>query len=157
MKKTATFSLMIALTMVTSMASAADFKPFSKVKDICPKCPKTTVDTITLNNNVKIRAKVVAENTNFLVVQRYGELRTVPRTRIMSVDWANGSKSTNLKSQDQILLRNGHVLTGSIIEEKNKPTGYFRMRSSLSKQTYVVLKTQVSEAYKAGSRYNFKP
>lgn len=138
------------------MALAADFKPFSRVKDVCPKCPKTAIDTITLNNNVKIRAKVVAENTSFLVVQRYGEVRTVPRTRIMSVSWANGSKSKNLASQDQILLRTGHVLTGSIIEEKNKPTGYFRLQSALNKQTYVVMKTQVKEAYKAGQPYTFK-
>lgn len=141
---------------VSSAAVAQDFQPFSNVKDVCPSCPKTATDVITLNNNTKIRAKVVAENTDFMVIVRYGELRVVPRSKVESVVWGDGSKAAGLTSQDQIVLKNGHVLTGSITEEKDEPSSYFRMQSGVNKQTYVIFKTQVSKAYKAGSPYTFK-
>lgn len=151
-----TLMAMGMLCGMSSMALAQDFKPFSNVKDVCPACPKPTTDVITLDNNTKIRAKVVAENVEFMVIVRYGEVRVVLRRKVESVSWGDGSKSAGLTSQDQLVLNNGHVLTGSITEEKDTPSAYFRMQSGVNKQTYVIFKSQVAKAYKAGSVYTFK-
>ncbi len=141
--------------LCATTANAQDFKPFTKVKDVCPACPKKASDKITLNNNLTITAKIVAENNVFYVLSLYGEIRTVPKARIMSVEWANGNKPSGLVSQDQIVLKNGVVLNGSIAEEKNKP-GFFRMQSSLNNQTFIVFKDQIRVVYKAGTEYTFK-
>lgn len=143
------------MVLWASPALAVDFVPFSKVEDVCPECPKKAEDTITLSNGVKIKAKIVAENSSFLVVMRYGEVRAVPQSRIQSVDWSNGSKMGSLTSQDQLVLLNGHVLTGSILEDKTEPVAYFRLQSSVNNQTFVVFKSQVKEAYKSGKVHNF--
>lgn len=141
---------------MTSAAAAQDFQPFSNVEDVCPACPKPATDVIALNNNTKVRAKVVAENADFMVIVRYGEVRVVPRRKVESVVWGEGTKPAGLTSQDQIVLNSGHVLTGSITEEKDEPAAYFRMQSGVNKQTFVIFKSQVSRAYKAGSAYTFK-
>lgn len=142
--------------MFASEASALKFTPFSNVKDVCPKCPKATTDTITFQNNVKVKARIIAETNAFYVIERYGEVRLVPLSDILSIDWGGGSKPAGLTSQDQIVLLNGHVLTGSIIDEKDAPKGgYFRMRSSTNNQTYIVFKKQAESVYKGGRAYTF--
>ncbi len=133
-------------------AHAATFVPFSKVKDVCPECPKRSTDVVTLQNNTELRVRVVAENSSFYVIERYGEVRALPKAMIMSVEWANGSKQSGLSTQDQIVLNNGLVITGSIVEEKDKP-GYYRIQSSTNNQTVVVFANQAAEVYKAGSKY----
>ena len=135
-------------------AWSVNYKPFTKVEDVCPKCPKRASDTITLNSSAEVRAKIVAENNDFVVLTRYGEVRALPKSRVQSVEWANNSQPSGLTSQDQIVLRSGHVLTGSIIEEKSDP-GYFRLQSSINQQTFVVFNSQIESVYKAGSRYQF--
>ena len=74
--------------------------------------------------------------------------------RIKSMTWATGNAPSNLTSQDQLLLKSGHVLTGTILEEKAKP-GLFRLQSSTSRQTYVVFKAQVAQAFRGGQAYTF--
>ena len=134
-----------------SAAAAADFKAFSTVEDVCPTCAKRAVDTITLDNGTKVKARIEAENEDYLVLSRYGEVRIIPKSRLMSVEWANNSERSGLTSQDQLVLSSGHVLTGSIIEE-NQEQGVYRLQSSLNQQIYVVFATQVESIYKAGSR-----
>ena len=132
-------------------AFAQDTQPFSKVNDVCPSCAKSTQDTITLGNGSEIVARVVAENDDFFVVERYGELRSVQKGSGMKVAWSNSREPVGLSSQDQIVLKNGHILTGSLVEEKNKPALY-RLQSSLNKQTYIVFKDQVRFLYKGGKQ-----
>lgn len=135
-------------------ASAQSYTPFTPVQDVCPDCAKTPTDVITLNSNETIKAKIVAENNAFYVVSRYGEVRVVPKGSIMSVEWANGSKPGGLLSQDQILLKSGHVFTGKIVEERDKP-GYFKLQSQLNNQTFIVFKSKVQAIYKGGVSYSF--
>jgi hypothetical protein len=143
----ASLALLVGAPIAT--ASAVQFAPFSKVKDVCPSCPKRATDTITMDDNSKVQGRVVAQNDMFFVVSRFGELRTVPSARVMSIDWANGNQPPGLLSQDQILLRTGVVLTGNIIEEKDKPA-YYRLQSSINNQTYVVFKNQAESVFKGG-------
>lgn len=137
--------------MVTSTATAADFRPFAAVQDVCPTCPKRAEDNITMDNGTKVKARIEAENDDYLILSRYGEVRMLPKSRLMSVDWANNSARTGLTSQDQIVLNTGHVLTGNIIEE-NTETGLYRLQSSLNQQIYVVFAKEAEAIYKAGSR-----
>ncbi len=137
--------------MVSSTAMAADFRPFSTVEDVCPTCPKRAEDTITLDNGTKVKARIVAENDDYLILSRYGEVRVLPKSRLMSVDWANNSARSGLTSQDQIVLGNGHVITGNIIEE-NSETGLYRLQSSLNQQIYVVFAKEAEAIYKGGSK-----
>ncbi len=151
-------SAMLALSLIASFssapASAQALQPFTTVKDVCPTCPKKATDVVTLRNDTKITGQVIAENQAFVVIARYGELRMVPVVRIKSMTWATGNAPSNLTSQDQLLLKNGHVLTGTIIEEKAKP-GLFRLQASSSRQTYVVFKAQVAQAFRGGQPYTF--
>lgn len=151
-----TIVLTLLTMLISSPALAVDFVPFSKVEDVCPECPKKAEDVITLSNGIKIKAKVVAENSSFLVLSRYGELRMVPQSRVQSVDWSNGSKMNNMTSQDQLVLLSGHVLTGSILEDKTEPVAYFRLQSSVNNQTFVIFKSQVKEAYKSGKPHTIE-
>jgi hypothetical protein len=143
--------LILALVVAAPLgtADAVQFTSFTKVKDVCPTCPKRASDTITMDDNSKVQGRIVAQNDMFFVVARYGELRTVPAARVMSIDWANGNQPPGLLSQDQILLRTGVVLTGNIIEEKDKPA-YYRLQSAVSNQTYVVFKNQAESVFKGG-------
>ncbi len=147
-------ALMCGLLFLAPAASAqaANFAPFSAVKDVCPECPKRSSDVITLQNDSVLRVRVVAENSSFYVIERYGEIRALPKGMIMSVEWANGSKQAGLSTQDQIVLNSGLVITGSIVEERETP-GYFRIQSSVNNQTIVVFASQAAEVYKAGSKY----
>ena len=109
---------------------------------------------IELNDGQTIRAKVVAENNAFYVIERFNEVRSVPLDSIKSVEWADGSRPANLRGQDQLLLENGHVISGTITDEKDEPA-YFQVKSSISDFTYVVFKAEVKKAYKGGAEYPF--
>lgn len=152
-----TFGLLVCAWMVCVPCSAlaVDFVPFGSVHDVCPTCPKRAVDEITLNNKLTVKAKIVAENTLFYVVHRFGEVRAVPKANVAGVVWANGTRRSGLLSQDQIVLTHGVVFTGSIVEEKSNP-GFFRLQSSLNNQTFVIFKVKVRSVFKAGTEYTFK-
>ena len=130
---------------------AQDTQPFSKVTDVCPTCAKPAQDVLTLGDGTELQARVVAENDDFFVVERHGEVRSVSKSSGMRVAWANSREPVGLSSQDQIVLNNGHILTGSLVEEKDKPALY-RLQSSLNTQTYIVFKDQVRSLYKGGKR-----
>ena len=151
MKRWILGSVVGLMCLGSAQGMAADFRPFSSVEDVCPTCAKRAVDTITLDNGTKVKARIEAENDDYLVLSRYGEVRIIPKSRLMSVEWANNSERSGLTSQDQLVLSSGHVLTGSIIEE-NKEQGIYRLQSSLNQQIYVVFGTQVESVYKAGRR-----
>ncbi|QDG54309.1 hypothetical protein FIV42_27255 [Persicimonas caeni] len=144
----------LAVSGLSVAASAADFVPFSKVENVCPDCKKPKADVISMSNGSTIRGTVVAENTDFYTVVRYGEVRAVPRSSVQSIAWADGSKPSSLLDKDQIVLNNGHVLSGTIVDEKDEPA-FFQIKSSFSDYTYMVTKSQVKKAYKGGSEYSF--
>jgi hypothetical protein len=144
----ATLTLLLAIS-APQVADAVEFRPFAKVKDVCPTCPKRATDLITMDNGTKVSGRVVAQSDAFFVIALYGELRAVPIGRVTSVTWANGSQPPGLTSQDQILLNNGTVFTGTIIQDNEKPS-FYRIQSSINKQTYVVFKSQAKMVVRAG-------
>lgn len=142
------------LVGVSATAFAVDFKPFSKVGNVCPDCEQSKADVISLSKGGSVRGTVVAENTDFYVVVRYGEVRAIPRGDVQSIKWANGTKPSGLMDKDQIVLKNGHVLSGTIVDETDEPA-FFQVKSSFSDYTYTVAKGSVASAYKSGSEYSF--
>lgn len=144
-------SVVCAVMSVTGVSTAADFRPFTPVQDVCSACSKRAEDAITMDNGTKVKARIEAENDDYLILSRYGEVRLMPKTRLTSVDWANNAARSGLTSQDQVILKKGHVITGTIIEE-NAETGLLRIQSSLNQQIYVVFAREAEAIYKAGTR-----
>lgn len=154
--KTLVCALMLGgIGLVSSTATAQQFKPFTSVENVCPDCEQAPADVVEMSNGDSIRGTVVAENADFYVMVRYGEVRVLPRSDVQAIEWADGNKPSGLMNKDQILLRSGHVLSGTIVEETDKPA-HFKIKSSFNDQTYVVFKKVVDKAYKDGQQYSFE-
>ncbi len=94
------------------------FTPFTTVSNVCPSCPKRKTDEVKLTSGLTLACKIVAQNDSYYVVTRFGELRAVMRNEIASIKWADESKGAQLSTGDQVLLKNGVVLHGSIVEQQ---------------------------------------
>lgn len=139
------------MAMAGTAAAQVSYEPFSEVENACPDCDKPAADEITLDNGETIRGTIVAKNDDFWVVERYGEVRAIPNGKIKSTSFEDGSRPSNLESQDQIVLPNGHVLTGEIVDESDKP-GHFQIESSILNVSYVVFKKKAQALYRGGSK-----
>jgi hypothetical protein len=149
-----TASALLSTLIVLIALPAFAFEPFTSVTNVCESCEQAPADVVTLTSGEKIRGDVVGENPSFYVVVRYGKARAIPRAEVQSIDWEGGSKPSGVTSGDQILLNNGVVFSGTIIEDKDKPA-LFQLKSSWTDQTYIVFKSQVKEAYRSGSKVDF--
>ena len=144
----------VALVGVSTATFAQDYTPFGQVENVCPECEETKADVLEITGGLTVRGTVVAENSDFYTVVRFGEVRAIPRRDVQSIAWADGTKPSGLNTKDQILLNNGHVLSGTIIDEKDEPA-FFQIKSSFADYTYSVAKGQVDKAYKSGQEYSF--
>lgn len=140
--------LMLAAALVVAFATLG-FTPFTPVKNVCPECKQAPSDVVTLSSGETLRAQVIGENPSFYVVVRYGEARAIPRNEVRGIEWASGSKPPNVTSSDHILLKNGVVFAGNIVEDKAKPP-LIQLKSNWTDQTYVIFKSEVQEAYRSG-------
>lgn len=139
--------IVAAITLIA--AQALGYPPFTPVKNVCPQCTQQKADIIKTSDGKTIRGTVVAINPDFYTIVRFSEARAIPRAEVQSVEWANGTKTGGVDTRDQIFLKNGTVLTGSIVDDKEKPAVY-QLKSSYNGMTYVVFKDQVDKFYKAG-------
>ena len=142
-------TLTVAALVTLISANAAAWEPFTAVTNVCASCQQEPADVVTLTNGTKIRGTVVGENAKFWVVVRFTEARAIPKGEVQGIEWANKSKPSSVTTSDQVLLKNGVVLAGTIIEDKAKPP-VFQIKSAYLNQTYVVFKAEVAEAYKSG-------
>ncbi len=145
----AVFTILVAF-VTTAQAQDYSFKSFSDVKSVCPQCEPPASDVLKLKNGSEVRATVVAINPAFYTVSRYGEVRTIPNGDVTSVEYEKGNKPSGIDSQDQIVLKNGHVLTGTISLENEKPA-YYQIKSSTLDYTYTVFEPQAVKVYKKGN------
>ena len=103
------------------------------------------------------RAVRIVPQSEKYVVERFGQIRVVGKQLIGNVTFAGGNKPSGLTAGDHILLKNGHVLVGTIVEEKESP-GLFRLDSRLgNKSQFIAFKTQIASVYKDGKPYAFEP
>ncbi len=148
MKTTMIAAAVFAVTASASLPAFA-WEPFTVVTNVCETCVQAPGDVVTLSNGTKIRGQVVGENNDFWVVVRYTEARAIPKREVQSIEWANKTKPFEVTSTDQILLKNGVVLNGKIIQDKSKPPA-MELKSSYLDQTFIVFKKEVAAAYRSG-------
>lgn len=141
-----------AVTFISS--SAFSFEPFAEVQNVCPECTPRKSDALTTNDGTVVRGQVIAENSEAYIFYRFGEVRSIPKNQVQNVEWAEGSKPGGLSNPDQIILKDGHVLSGTIVDDKDKPA-IFQIKLSHHDQTVVVFKSQVQTLFKGGSKASF--
>lgn len=139
------------MAMAGTAAAQVSYEPFSEVENVCPDCEKPAADEIALDSGETIRGTIVAKNEDFLVVERYGEVQAIPNDKVKSMSFEDGSRPSKLESQDQIVLPNGHVLTGEIVDQSDKP-GHFQLESSILDVSYVVFQKKAEALYRGGSK-----
>jgi hypothetical protein len=109
----------IALGLVLDPTSAAwgqAYKPFTPVTSVCPSCTTgPQYDRIVLRNGIEIRARLIAENEVFYVLEKFGELRAVGRAEVATIE-KNRNVERPAGFQDQILFKDGIVFAGALTE-----------------------------------------
>jgi hypothetical protein len=141
---------LIATAIAVSVSLPAfAWTPFTVTTNVCDTCKQEPADVVTLASGGKIRGQVVGENPAFYVVVVFTEARAIPRNEVQGIEWANGTKPAVVSNSDQILLKNGVVFSGTIVDDKTTPP-VMQLKSSFLDQTYMVFKAEVQEAYRSG-------
>jgi hypothetical protein len=110
---------------ISGVASAQVFKSFTHVESVCGHCSGgLPYDRIVLKSGEDVKARVLAENEAFLVLERYGELRAVGHDQVREVT-KNQAVQRPPGYGDQILLKDDVVLAGTINGELAKDADHF--------------------------------
>lgn len=133
----------------SALASEFAFRPFTDFSSVCPQCEPPPGDVLTFKDGRTVRGRVVAMNPAFYTLERLGEVRMAARDEVQSVQWRQGRQTADLEGLDQIVLNNGHVLTGNIINET--PDGRV-LTSPMFNQTYRVTVSETAAVFKEGVR-----
>ncbi|MCC6747450.1 MAG: hypothetical protein IT371_07320 [Deltaproteobacteria bacterium] len=144
-------SLRALLFLVPLSALSAGFTPFSPITSVCPKCPAPNEDVVVLLSGVRVPCRVVAHNRSYYILERLGEVRAVKKREVGQVVW-RGSEQPVLQTADQVILKNGVVLHGSIVEEEK--ARFFVVQSG--SRRLVAWVSQIAAVYKQGEAYRFK-
>jgi hypothetical protein len=150
---------LVATALLASTATAQEvdlsFNDWSDVTQVCPTCEPPPADELVLRNGDTVQGTIRAVNPVFYTVERFGEVRTVPSGDVQEVNWKRGDQPSGLDSLDQIVLQNGHVLTGEIIVDNDRPP-YFEIQSSYLEYSYTVFKSQIAMVFRDGEQYDFE-
>ncbi len=142
--------VLASLLLVASPGAglAQTLKPFSKVPSVGPS-RTPGYDKIVLKNGETVLAQVVAENPMFYVLERFGEYRAVGKDQVASLE-----RNKDLKREeghvDQILCKNGHVLSGKIVTER--PDGMVEMKQANQSVSQGVWKSEIVAIFKDGKK-----
>ena len=139
----------------TAVAQDFSFEAWSDVTQVCPTCEPPPADTIETADGETIEGTIRAINPVFYTLERFGEVRTVPTGEVESVEWKRGDQPDGLESLDQIVLDNGHVLTGEITIDNDRPP-FFELESSYLDHSYTVFKSQIAMVFRDGEEYDFE-
>jgi hypothetical protein len=113
---------------VSSAAYAQAFKPFTRVESVCERCSGgLPYDRIVLKTGEEVKARILAENEAFLVLERYGELRAVGNDQLGGVT-KNQAVQRPPGFGDQILLKDDIVLAGTIEGDLPKDADHFDIK-----------------------------
>jgi len=147
----------MVLSLVTSTAMAQDFsfEPWSDVTQVCPTCEPPPADEIELADGEVVEGTIRAINPEFYTLERFGEVRTVPADDVENVEWKRGDQPDDIDELDQIVLENGHVLTGEITIENERPP-YYEIESSYLDHSYTVFVSQIAHVFRDGEQYDFE-
>lgn len=150
-----TVVVVCCLWATNAVAQDFSFEPWSDVSQVCPTCEPPPADTIELRNGDTVEGRIKAINPVFYTVERFGEIRTVPTGDVAGVEWKRGDQPSGLEDQDQIVLQNGHVLTGNITIENERPP-YYEIESDFFEQSYTVFVSQIEMVFRDGEEYDFE-
>lgn len=134
---------LLGFCALTSMA----FAPFSEVRNVCPRCPAAPNDLIVLMSKARVSCRVVAQNVDYYVVERLGEVRAVLKSEIASIRRLKKDESTP-STGDQILLKNEVLLHGTITDEKK---GLY-LTISVQGKPQVAWFDQIKSVHRGGAR-----
>jgi hypothetical protein len=143
-------ALVVAAVAYSSSARAQDFKPFDNVTNVCPKCPALGLDKLTLKDGTELTALIVAENPMFYVLRKYGEFRAVGKDKVDKVE-KSPDATREPGHEDQILMKNGLVVSGKILRER-EDTGMYEIQIAPGKVTMVIYKPVIQVVFKAGKQ-----
>lgn len=121
------------------------FTPFTPVTSVCPTCA-VMADEITLTSGTRVFCRVVAMNDDYYVVSSHGELRLVQKSEITSLKWKDKHGAVNVAIGDQVLLKDGSVRHGAIVEEQQGR--YLVMQVGAMK--HILWYTQIQSVHRAG-------
>ncbi len=150
MRKSSVSLALVLAVLVTSPAVgvAQALRPFTKVPSVGPsKVP--AYDTIVLKSGETVAAVVVAENPMFYVLARFGEYRAVGRDKVSSIT-RNSEARREEGHVDQILCKNGHVLTGKILSER--PDGMVEIKQPNQTVSQAVWRSEITAMFKNGKQ-----
>jgi hypothetical protein len=140
----AALALIPALGLTASVGLAQELRPFAPVQNVCPTCDPDRFDRVQLKQGEQVRAWVIAENSAFHVLERHGEIRAVARGNVAEIKLSgkrNAKERDTIRQQhrDQILVKNGHLLSGRLLSSDNNE---YRMESVGKRFTFVVSRDQ---------------
>ncbi|MBW2730740.1 MAG: hypothetical protein JRH20_00015 [Deltaproteobacteria bacterium] len=125
------------------------FTPFTSVSNVCPKCKAApTFDEVALLGGKKVLANVVAQNSDYYVVERFGELRMLKKSKVSAVAWRDEGPR-KLATGDQILLKSGVVFHGGIASEQK---GRFFV-IQVGERNHMIWNSQIEAVYRGGNLY----
>ena len=143
------------MAMSSAMAQDFSFEPWSDVTQVCPTCEPPPGDKIETTDGETIEGTIRAINPEFYTVERFGEVRTVPAGEVEDVEWKRGDEPDGIDELDQIVLENGHVLTGEITVENERPP-FYEIESSYLEHSYTVFVSQIQMMFRDGEEYDFE-
>ena len=117
---------------------------------ICMFTPVAQADKITLKDGQEIVALVVAENPMFYVLRKYGEFRAVGKDKVEKID-RSPDAAREAGHEDQILLKDGLVVSGKIVRER-EDTGMYEIQIAPGKTSMFVYRPLIQVVFKAGKQ-----
>lgn len=126
---------------------ASGFRPFSPTTNVCKTCKLKGFDRLTLVKGEKLLCHVLAQNTDYYVIERFGEVRMIKKIKVRSLEWMNHAPRT-LKTGDQVLLHNGVAYHGTIVSEDK---GRY-LSISTGKHIHVIWNSMIAELYRSGTQ-----
>jgi len=140
------FIVTVAL-IAPGIARSQTLIPFSDVHSVCTtNCTGgPEYDRIVLKDGAELRARVVAENDRFVVLEKLGELRAVGRDQIQTLE--KNPKAERGSYPDAILLNTGVVLAGTLKSDKND-VDPFELKSGAA--TEVAFKNAIAAVFRGG-------
>jgi hypothetical protein len=138
------------LPLAPLILAVLGFKPFTQVESVCPSCDRNTFDFLILKNGLQVEGRIVTQNDTYYVIERYGEYRAIELGEVASIKGKAASSSPSPAPGDQILLKSGLLLHGTILEERTTRTLTIQVGSF----KHVVTVDQLLSIHKGGHPYS---
>jgi hypothetical protein len=145
--------MLARLVLVLAAVALAGFTPFTEVQNVCPTCEHPEYrDIVVLREGGNVWCNVVADNDEYYVLERHGELRAAQKSEVRKVEWGRGRGAESVGAGDQILLKNNVLYHGTILSED--PGTSFLIETPNGKQKPAV--SAIASVHKAKRAYSFK-